>query len=138
MGTEPFVVKHYSGDDSPTLKGNTLPSDFKPEAATPALAAKLRVLASLKCTFPHAGKNTYGGGKKTSCCPVCGAHAGTYTYPIGRRWKHCFGCGYDRLEQELFEHARATAKRGQVPVVDVDRAISYHTKVFTGVSRNAL
>lgn len=105
-------------------------NETKQDGAASELSAKLCLLASLKCRYPHAGKNAYGSGKKTSCCPVCGASSSTYQYPVGRRWKHCFGCGYDRLEQMLFDHARATAKRGRVPDVDVDRVIAYHAKVF--------
>lgn len=88
-------------------------------------------LAKLKCAFPFAGQNSYGGGKKTSCCPACGASSGSYRYPAGTRWKHCYACGYDRLEQELFEARRWAAKQGRaLSHEEVRSALAYHTKVY--------
>jgi hypothetical protein len=51
--------------------------------------------------------------------------------PRMRRWKHCFGCGYDRFEQELFEATRSVAKKGrELSPEKIQIALAYHAKVF--------
>ncbi len=104
--------------------------DSSIDSAASALSAML-CLAKLKCVFPFAGKNSYGGGKKTSCCPACGASHASYRYPAGCRWKHCFCCGYDRFDQERFERLRWGAKKGrELAPEDMTFALAYHDRVF--------
>lgn len=85
-----------------------------------------RLIAARK-PLPFRGK---GGGtsKLTGCCPRCGGFG--YRYYEGR-WKRCAGCGYDRLEEMLFEAVRGDAKRGRpVDPADVERALEYHGRVY--------
>ena len=87
-----------------------------------------RLIAARK-SLPFRGR---GGGtsKLHGCCPRCGGYS--YGYHEGR-WKRCTGCGYDRIEEMLFEAVRGDAKRGRpVESADVERALKYHARVYGG------
>lgn len=87
-----------------------------------------RLIAARK-PLPFRGK---GGNtsKLYGCCPRCGGYG--YGYHEGR-WKRCTGCGYDRIEEMLFEAVRSDAKRGNpIDPADVQRALEYHARVYGG------
>lgn len=92
-----------------------------------AFEARVSRLIAARKPLPFLGK---GGGKSKlhGCCPRCGGYG--YGYHDGR-WKRCAGCGYDRIEEMLFEAVRADAKRGRpVESADVERALEYHERVY--------
>ena len=85
-------------------------------------------IQGLRKTLLFAGK---GGGtqKIGGACPRCGK-TGTYRYFEGR-WKRCSACGYDRLEESIFDAARWSAKRGQaVDSAKLKRALRYWDRVY--------
>ncbi|QSA96517.1 hypothetical protein [Methylococcus sp. EFPC2] len=94
-----------------------------------ALTAELDALKTAKKKLPYVGR---GGGtaKKGGACPRCG-NTSKYRFRDGR-WKYCTNCGYDRIEEGLFDSARHDAKRGKPVAQDrVDRALAYFRKVYT-------
>lgn len=58
-------------------------------------AAVLRCQTSEACP---CGIATDMSAKKTGSCPKCGADCRSYRYPKKGRFKHCYACGFDRLQ----------------------------------------
>ena len=88
-------------------------------------------LMRIRRSHPYKGRNLYGSGKLTGCCPHCGAGPRYFKYPGAGRYKHCYQCGLDNRLERVFMDIRWHLRKGHdVEPERVARAISYGIQVY--------
>jgi hypothetical protein len=88
-----------------------------------------RKLLRINHQKPFAGRNDFGQGKESGCCPHCGAPPEVYWY--AGRSKKCGRCGYAGLGEKLFMSARWALRRGiEVTEKHITTALKYGITVY--------